>query len=146
MSEDDGLKAMGQVIQIDEARIRDHLGEMVRGTVEETLNGLLDAEADRLCGAGRYERTQGRQDTRAGSYERSLHTVAYSATIRMRTRIASPKLLPKTGPLPHLICSRQSNLGSGDEEGEHGDTSGIDFGDQGALRLGRAAGKGKDSG
>jgi hypothetical protein len=39
MSEDDGLKAMGQVIQIDEARIRDHLGEMVRGTVEETLRG-----------------------------------------------------------------------------------------------------------
>jgi hypothetical protein len=30
-------KTMGQVIQIDEARIRDHLGEMVRGTVEETL-------------------------------------------------------------------------------------------------------------
>src|SRR4029077_15184500 len=62
MSDDDGLKAMGQVIQIDEARIRDHLGEMVRGTVEETLNALLDAEADRLCGAGRYERSQGRQD------------------------------------------------------------------------------------
>jgi len=39
MSEDNGLKAMGQVIQIGEARmIRDHLGEMVRGTVEETLN------------------------------------------------------------------------------------------------------------
>ena len=35
---------MGQVIQIDEARIRDHLGEMVRGTVKETLNALLDAE------------------------------------------------------------------------------------------------------
>jgi hypothetical protein len=39
MSEDDGLKAMGQVIQIDEARIRDHLGEMVRGTVEEMRIG-----------------------------------------------------------------------------------------------------------
>jgi len=52
MSEDDGLKTMGQVIQIDEAWIRHHLGEMVRGTVEETLNALLDAEADRLCGAG----------------------------------------------------------------------------------------------
>lgn len=37
-------KPMGQVIQIDEARIRDHLGEMVRGTVEETLNAMLDAE------------------------------------------------------------------------------------------------------
>jgi hypothetical protein len=40
MNEDDGLKAMGQVIQIDEARIRDHLSEMVRGTVEETLNAF----------------------------------------------------------------------------------------------------------
>ena len=52
-------KPMGQVIQIDEARMRDHLGEMVRGTVEETLNAMLDAEADQLCGAGRYERSQG---------------------------------------------------------------------------------------
>lgn len=51
-------KTMGQVIQIDEARIRDHLGEMVRGTVEETLNAMLEAEADQLCGAGRYERSQ----------------------------------------------------------------------------------------
>ena len=59
-------KPMGQVIQIDEARIRDHLGEMVRGTVEETLNAMLDAEADQLCGAGRYERSKARQDTRAG--------------------------------------------------------------------------------
>jgi hypothetical protein len=90
MSEDDGLKAMGQVIQIDEARIRDHLGEMVRGTVEETLNALLDAEADRLCGAGRYERSQGRQDTRAGSYERSLHTVAGEVNLRV------PKLRQQT--------------------------------------------------
>ena len=38
-------KPMGQVIQIDEARIRDNLGEMVRSTVEETLNAMLDAEA-----------------------------------------------------------------------------------------------------
>jgi len=49
-----------------EARIRDHLGEMVRGTVEETLNAMLDAEADQLW-CGRYERSQARKDTRAGS-------------------------------------------------------------------------------
>ena len=48
MSDESGVKPMGQVIQIDEARIRDHLGEMVRGTVEETLNALLDAEAKRI--------------------------------------------------------------------------------------------------
>ena len=87
---DEGVKAMGQVIQIDEAKIRDHLGEMVRGTVEETLNALLDAEADRLCGAGRYERSEARQDTRAGSYERTLHTKAGDVTLKI------PKLRRQT--------------------------------------------------
>ena len=81
---------MGQVIQIDEARIRDHLGEMVRGTVEEALNAMLDAEADRLCGAGKYERTDGRTDTRAGSYERSLDTKAGPVKLKM------PKLRRQT--------------------------------------------------
>ena len=81
---------MGQVIQIDEARIRDHLGEMVRGTVEETLNAMLDAEADQLCGAGRYERSEARQDTRAGSYERTLQTSAGDVNIKM------PKLRRQT--------------------------------------------------
>ena len=83
-------KTMGQVIQIDEARIRDHLGEMVRGTVEETLNAMLDAEADQLCGAGRYERSQARQDTRAGSYERTLHTKAGDVSLKI------PKLRRQT--------------------------------------------------
>jgi putative transposase len=81
---------MGQVIQIDEARIRDHLGEMVRGTVEETLNALLDAEADRLCNAQRYERSEARQDSRAGSYERTLHTKAGDVSLKV------PKLRRQT--------------------------------------------------
>ncbi|MEQ9814578.1 MAG: IS256 family transposase [Azospirillaceae bacterium] len=81
---------MGQVIKIDEARIKDHLGEMVRGTVEEALNALLDAEADRLCGAGRYERSEGRRDTRAGSYDRALHTKAGEVTLKV------PKLRRQT--------------------------------------------------
>ena len=36
---------LDKVIQIDEDQIQQHLGELVRGTVEETLNKLLDAEA-----------------------------------------------------------------------------------------------------
>ena len=64
-------KPMGQVIQIDEGKIQEHLGEVVRSTVEETLNAMLDAEADRLCRAERYERTEARKDTRAGSYQRT---------------------------------------------------------------------------
>ncbi len=42
---------LNKVIQIDEDQIQKHLGELVRGTVEETLNKLLDAEADQLCNA-----------------------------------------------------------------------------------------------
>ena len=56
-------KPMGQVIQIDEARIRDHLGELVRGTVEETLNAMLDAEADQPAARRPYGRSQARQAT-----------------------------------------------------------------------------------
>jgi hypothetical protein len=63
-----------QVIQIDEGKIQEHLGELVRSTVGETLNAMLDAEADRLCRAERYERTEARKDTRAGSYQRHLQT------------------------------------------------------------------------
>jgi transposase-like protein len=63
---------------------------MVRGTVEEALNAMLDAEADRLCGAGRYERNDGRQDTRAGSYERALHTTAGEVKLKV------PKLRRQT--------------------------------------------------
>ena len=55
---DDGEgQEMSHVIRIDESRIKDHLGEMVRGTVEEALNAMLDA--DQLFGAGRYERSEG---------------------------------------------------------------------------------------
>jgi len=88
-NEKDG-ESMGEVIRIDEARIKDHLGEMVRVTVEEALNAMLDAEADRLCGAARYERNEGREDTRAGSYDRSLHTKAGEVKLKV------PKLRRQT--------------------------------------------------
>lgn len=74
---------MGNVVQIDEAKIQDHLGKVVRGTVEETPNGLLDAEADRVAGAGRYERSEGHRDTRAGYYERDLHTRAGQVRLKV---------------------------------------------------------------
>ena len=42
------------VLKIDQAQLHKHLDKIVRDSVEETLNDLLDAEADRLCGAKRY--------------------------------------------------------------------------------------------
>ena len=67
---------LSKVIQIDEDQIQQHLGDLVRDTVEDTLNKLLDAEADSLCNAARYELTDARKDTRAGHYQRKLHTKA----------------------------------------------------------------------
>ena len=76
-------KTLGSVVQIDEGKIQAHLDEVVRSTVEETLNALLDAEADQLCGARKYERAEGRKDTRAGSYERQLQTKAGEVSLKV---------------------------------------------------------------
>ena len=56
----------GQIIRIEQDQLTKHLDKVFRGIVEETLNSLLEAEAERLCQASRYERTDARKDTRAG--------------------------------------------------------------------------------
>lgn len=78
---------LGKVIEIDEGRIRDHLGKMVRGTVEEALNGMLDAEADRLCKATRYQRSPERIDTRAGHYQRLRYSLEFQAPLRYKRNV-----------------------------------------------------------
>ncbi len=57
-----------KIIQLNEGVIKDELNELVRQSVEDTLNALLDEEADRLTNARRYERTSARKDTRARHY------------------------------------------------------------------------------
>ncbi len=71
------------VIKIEEGKIREHVDEVVRQSVEETLNGLLEAEADQLCGAKRYERSPDRVDTRSGHYERKLVTKTGEVTLKI---------------------------------------------------------------
>ena len=73
----------GQIIRIEQDQLNKHLDKVVRGTVERTLNSLLDAEADRLCQAGRYERTEARKDTRAGHYTRNLETKAGTVKLKV---------------------------------------------------------------
>jgi hypothetical protein len=55
-------KELGAVVQIDDGKIRADLDEVVRTTAEETLNALLDAKADFLCGV----RKSGRSDALYG--------------------------------------------------------------------------------
>jgi len=76
-------KNLNNVIKIDQAQVQQHLGQMVRSTVEETLNAMLDAEADHLCNAQRYERTEARTDQRAGHYTRKLHTKAGEVELKV---------------------------------------------------------------
>jgi transposase-like protein len=76
-------KNLSQIIKIDEGQVQQHLGEMVRSTVEETLNAMLDIEADHLCNAQRYERTEARTDQRAGHYKRKLHTKAGEVELKV---------------------------------------------------------------
>jgi len=103
-----GGPGLGNVISIDEGRVRGHLDRMVLETVEQTLNGLLDAEADRLCRAGRYERSEERVDTRAGHYERKLGTKAGEVTLRV------PKL--RNAPFETAIIERYRRRESSVEE------------------------------
>jgi len=76
--------------------------------VEDTLNTLLDAEADGLCGAAKYERTNARKDYRAGHYERGLLTKAGEVTLRM------PKL--RSLPFETAIIERYRRRESSVEE------------------------------
>ena len=71
------------VIKIDEDQFKNHLGDMVRETVEETLNALLDAEADQLCKARKYERSAKRANSRAGHYKRKLHTTSGEVELKV---------------------------------------------------------------
>ena len=71
----------GQFVQLNEAVLKTELRELVRRTVEDTLNGLLDAEAEQLTGAARYERTEARQGYRSGTYDRGLTTSAGQLTL-----------------------------------------------------------------
>ena len=53
-------KSIPGAIKIDEKEVFDHLDTLVRQSVEETINSLLDAEADVICNANRYQRSPDR--------------------------------------------------------------------------------------
>src|SRR5438552_62123 len=95
-------------VKVDEERIQEHLDDVVRRTVEQTLNALLEAEADELCGAKRYERSATRRDTRAGHYSRQLHTKAGEVELKV------PKL--RSLPFETAIIERYRRRESSVEE------------------------------
>ena len=89
-------KSISGAIKVNEKEVMEHLDGLVRKSVEDTLNTLLNEEADAICNAGRYQRSPDRQDTRAGTYKRKLLTTSGEVELK----------IPRLRTLPFkCICS-----------------------------------------
>lgn len=97
-----------KIIEVNEGMVKAQVGEVVRETVEETLNKLLDAEADEICKAQRYQRSSDRVDTRAGHYSRKFATKAGEVDLKI------PKL--RKLPFESAIIERYKRRESSVEE------------------------------
>ena len=71
------------IASFDEEAVKSELREPVGKTIEETINAMLDEDADQLVGAGPYERTDERAAYRAGHYERGFTTTSGQVTLKM---------------------------------------------------------------
>ena len=72
-----------KIIHLNEGAIKQELKELVRHSVEETLNNLLDQEAAELTNAGRYERSEERKGYRSGHYQRNLTTTSGEVKLKV---------------------------------------------------------------
>ena len=72
-----------KIVQFNEEVIKGQLKEPVRGSVEETLNELLEKEDETLTQAACYERNEARQGYRSGHYDRNLTTTSGDVTLHM---------------------------------------------------------------
>ena len=66
-----------KIIQLNEEFIKSQIKELVRGSVEETLNELLEQKTEKFTQAAQYERTEARQDYCSGHYYRNLLSGGY---------------------------------------------------------------------
>ena len=105
------------IVSLNEESLKSDLRELVRRTVEDTLNSLLEEEADDLVGAERYERTAEREAYRAGHYDGSLATSSGEVTIHQRctvhfyrnvlARVPKSKR-PRVAAMPRAIHAMES--------------------------------------
>lgn len=78
-----GANISEKIIQLNENLIKVELKDLVRNSVEETLNGLLEKEAESLTQAARYERTEARNGYRSGHYSRNLTTTSGDVKLKV---------------------------------------------------------------
>ena len=97
-----------KIITLNEDAVKTELKDLVRKSVEETLNELLDSEAEELTGAGKYERSESRKGYRSGHYTRNLTTTSGNV------KLSVPKL--KGVPFETAIIERYRRRESSVEE------------------------------
>lgn len=95
-----------KIVQLNEEVIKGQLKELVRGSVEETLNELLEGEAKKLTQAARYECNEQRQGYRSYHYNRNLTTTSGDVTLKV------PKLkdISFETAIIEQYCRRESNV------------------------------------
>ena len=71
------------IIQLNEGLIRHDLKDLVRSGVEETLNALLDKEANKLVNAQKYKRSSDCQGYCSGHYKRNIQTTAGEVELKV---------------------------------------------------------------
>ena len=71
------------ILQLNQEVIHNEIRDLVKTSIEETLNSMLDAEADQLVNAERYARDEQRTGYRAGHYERGFTTTAGEVTLKV---------------------------------------------------------------
>lgn len=94
------------IIHLNQELIHTELKDLVRNSVEETLNALLDHEAEVLVNAEKYERSSHRKGYRSGHYQRNFQTTAGDVTLNI------PKLrdLPFETAIIERYRRRQSSV------------------------------------
>ena len=61
------------IIQLNPEAFQTELKSLVKNSIEETLNAMLDEEAKKLVNAERYAREEERNGYRAGHYDRKFY-------------------------------------------------------------------------
>ena len=73
----------GSILQFNGSALKGELKDLVRSSVEKTLNALLDQEAEEPVKAGRYERSGDRSSYHSGHYDRKLSTTSGNVTLHV---------------------------------------------------------------
>ena len=111
-----------KIVQLNEKVIKGQIKELVRGSVEETLNELLEKEAESLTQAARYERSETRQGYRSGHYDRNLTTTSGESRSTYPDSRACPSRLPSSSGIaagraawrrPSSRCTWRASLCAG---------------------------------